>query len=296
MIKKRPWISIGCCLACLAFLWLGNLMPQLVLAQTTFQEIDLSAAVAQGLVTADVRASGDSYYGPGTLNATLTNTGTTPLTVVIPQGLRFLSQDTTYQDEIVAITERIDLQPGETRTVPLTSFCGNAHRAAPVADNAYAIGEMEPPRMRALLSEIESQNLEDDIQGQWAVWQQTDGLPTPSRPDFSDVISFLDGLGSQGVSRQVALSAPLMDIGLLQQLAWLSLFRVLIPWLLLALLLLLLLALLWWLLSRRKPMRAPIAPPSRAGSYPEKKEKPKTKRPEGRSITHGRPMDKRGKK
>jgi len=267
-----------------------------IVAQSALQEVDLSAAAAQGLVTADVRASGNSYYGPGTLNATLTNTSAQPLTVVIPQGLRFRSLDTTYQDEIVAVTERVTLQPGETRTVPLTSFCGNAHRAAPIADNPYAIGEMESPRMRNLLNEIERRNLQDDIQGQWAVWQQTDGMPAPSTPDFSDVISFLDNVGSQGVGRQVAISAPVMDGALLQQLGFLSLFKTLLPWLLLALGLLLLLALLWWLLSRRKPVYAPVAPPVQAGSYPQKKKKPQAKGPEGKSITHGRPVDKPRKK
>ena len=266
-----------------------------VLAQSTTSEVTLSEAIAQGQATADVRASGDSFYGPGTLNATLTNTSAEPLTVVIPQGLRFRSLDTTYQDEIVAITERVELQPGETQTVPLTSFCGNAHRAAPIADNPYAVGEMEPARMRNLLAEIERQNLQDDIQGQWGVWGQTDNMPVPSMPDFSDVLGFLDGTGSQGIGRQIAINAPSLNGTLLRQLAWLSLFKTLLPWLFLALGLLLLALLLWWLL-RRRPQPATVSAPSiRQGNYPDKKEKPKAKEPLGKNIIHGQPPRRPGK-
>lgn len=270
-----------------------SILTRPVLAQETQPEMDLSEAVGQGMVNADVRASGDSYYGPGTLNATLTNVGEQPLTVVIPQGLRFRSLDTTYQDEIVAVTERVDLQPGETQTVPLTSFCGNAHRAAPAPDNTYAIGEMETPRLRNLLREIEQQNLQNDIQGQWAVWGQTDDMPTPSSSDFGEVISFLDATGSQGVGRDVAISAPTLDGAVLQQLAWAALFKTLLPWLLLALGLLLLALLLWRLLRRPTP-DAVSRPTDRTGGYSPKKAPPKTAPRTGESITHGQAVKKRG--
>lgn len=270
-----------------------SLLTRPALAQETVPETDIAEAVGQGIVSADVRASGNSYYGPGTLNATLTNASEQPLTVVIPQGLRFRSLDTTYQDEIVAVTERVDLQPGETQTVPLTSFCGNAHRAAPAPDNAYAIGEMETSQLRNLLREIEQKNLQNDIQGQWAVWGQTDDMPAPSLSDFSNVIGFLDETGSQGVGREAAISAPALDGAVLQQLASAALFKTLLPWLLLALGLLLLALLLWWLLHRPTP-DAVSRPADRTGGYSPKKAPPKTAPRTGESITHGQTMKKRG--
>ncbi len=271
-----------------------GMLARPVLAQETSPEMDIGEAVTQGTVAADVRASGNSYYGPGTLNATLTNAGEQPLTVVIPQGLRFRSLDTTYQDEIVAVTERVDLHPGETRTVPLTSFCGNAHRAAPATDNAYAVGELETPRLRNLLKEIENKGLQDNIQGQWAVWGQTDGMPVAPLSDFSDAVALFDSAGSNGVGRQVAISAPTLDGAVLQQLAWAALFKTLLPWLLLAVGLLLLGLLLWWLL-RRPTVAAVSRPADRTGGYSPKKEAPKTAPRTGESITHGQTVKKRGK-
>ncbi|MBN2003168.1 MAG: hypothetical protein JXA21_07400 [Anaerolineae bacterium] len=265
-----------------------------VLAQETPPEMDIGEAVGQGLVNADVRASGNSYYGSGTLNATLTNTGVQPLTVVIPQGLRFRSQDTTYQDEVVAVTERIPLQPGETVEMPLTSFCGNAHRAAPSTNSSYVVGEMETPRLRNLLKEIENEGLQDNIQGQWAVWGQTDDMPVAPLSDFSDAVALFDSAGSNGVGRQVAISAPTLDGALLQQLAWAALFKTLLPWLLLALGLFLLALLLWWLLHRPTPA-AVSRPTDRTGSYSPRKEPPKTTPRTGESITHGQTVKKRGK-
>lgn len=256
-----------------------------ILAQT--QEIDITSAVADGRIQADVRASGNSFYGPGTLIANLTNQGTESLTIVVPQGLRFRSLDTAYQDEIVAVTERIPLQPGQTVTTPLTSFCGNAHRAAPVAGNEYAIGEMEPARMRHLLSEIEQQNLQDNIQGQWAVWGETDDMPAIPEPDFGDILDLLDSLNSQGVARQVADTAPTMNGALIQDLGRQALLKTLLPYLLAALGLLLLALLLWWLLRRRR-VAPRSAPARRSGSYPDrKKPKQEVKKP-GSSIRHGR--------
>jgi len=293
-VKKTNRSMVGSVVLLWCLLW-GILLPAQVLAQSPTQEVTLNEAVGQGKVTADVRASGHSYFGPGTLNATLANASEQPLRVVIPQGLRFRSLDTTYQDEIVAVTERVDLQPGETRTVPLSSFCGNAHRAAPAPDNAYAIGEMETPQLRNLLREIEQKNLQNDIQGQWAVWGQTDDMPAPSLSDFSGVISFLDETGSQGVGREVALSAPALDGAVLQQLAWAATFKTLLPWLLLALGLLLLALLLWWLLRRRPTFDGVPRPADRSGSYSPKKAAPKTAPRAGESITHGQTLKKRGK-
>jgi type II secretory pathway pseudopilin PulG len=263
------------------------LSSSLVLAQA--DEVDIASAVTNNQIQADVEASGNSYYGPGTLMATLENSSSESLTVVVPQGLRFRSLDTTYQDEIVAVTERIPLQPGETATVPLTSFCGNAHRAAPVAGNKYVIGKMEPARMRNLLSEIEQQNLQDDIQGQWAVWGETDDLPTVPTPDFSDVIDLLDELSSQGVVREVAENAPALNGSLLRKLKNFALLKTLLPYVLAILGLLLLALLLWWLLHRRRPPQTISSPSKRSGSpQGSKKRKPK-KNDNGSNILHGKP-------
>jgi hypothetical protein len=274
-----------------AFL-LWGMVARPVLAQSTGREIRIDEATSQGLVTADVRASGNSFYGPGTLNATLTNTSGEPLTVVIPQGLRFRSVDTTYQDEIVAVTEHVDLQPGDIQTVPLTSFCGNAHRMAPVAENEYALGEMEPAQMRHLLSEIEQRNLQDDIEGQWAVWSETDDMPTMPTSDFSDVLDILDQSGSQGIIRQVVASAPALDGALVRQLSRLALLKTLLPFLGIALGLLLVMLLLWWLLRRRSPVGPVIPPPTRSGSEPNPKKQPPPQVVSGSSIVHGEPRAK----
>jgi hypothetical protein len=256
-------------------------------AQEPGQSVDIITAVEQGLVDVSVEASGDSYYGPGTLVMNATNLTGEPLTLHIPQGLRFRSQNTNYQDEIVAVDTDVDLDPGETVTEDLTSFCGNAHRAAPAPNAPYEIGEMEGRQMQNLLKEIEGEGLQDDMEGQWAVWNLTDDMP--AIPDFTEILETLDSMGSDGVIRDVAESTPSIAGPLVRNLlrsALLMTFWWLIP---LVIALLLLLLLLWWLL-RKRPAPGPVSAPGRREEY-RRERKPKTKKPDdkGADITHGRP-------
>jgi hypothetical protein len=256
-------------------------------AQESGQAVDIITAVDQGLVDVSVEASGDSYYGPGTLVMNATNLTGEPLTLHIPRGLRFRSQNTNYQDEIIAVDTYVDLDSGETVTESLTSFCGNAHRAAPAPNTPYEIGEMEDRQMQNLLEEIEEEGLQDDMEGQWAVWNLTDDMP--AIPDFTEILEALDSMGSDGVIRDVAESAPSIAGPLVRNLlrsALLMTFWWLIP---LVIALLLLLLLLWWLL-RKRPAPGPVSAPGRREEY-RRERKPKTKKPDdkGADITHGRP-------
>jgi hypothetical protein len=270
------------------FIWLllsAALLTVPALAQEQHQEVDIASAVAQGLVDMDVQASGRGYYGPGTLVMNITNLTGQPLTVVIPQGLRFRSEDASYQDEIVATDTRVDLDPGETAATDLTSFCGNAHRASPASGTQYDMGAMEDRQMQNLLSAIEEAGLQDTMEGQWAVWNQTDGMP--AMPDFTRVLDVLDELGSDGVVRDVAesgisISSPLVSNVL--RVAWLKTF---LWWIVIGAAILLALLLLWWLL-RRRPKSGPVGPPGRREGYVERKPKPKKMARPGADITHGR--------
>jgi len=279
----------------LAFCIIGlSLWVYPILAQGSPREVDVISAVQQGLVDLNVEATGDSYYGPGTLTLEATNLTGQPLTIVIPQGLRFEGVDTTYQDEIVALPERIDLQPGETKTTELTSFCGNAHRAAPAAGAEYTPGEMEGRQMQQLLSEIEQEGLYDDMEGQWAVWNLTDDMP--AMPDFGEILNDLDALGSTGIVRDVAESAPSIAGPVVRDIlraAWLKAFWWLFP---LAIAILLLLLLLWWLLTRNRPTASVYAPERRKSEATRKPKKKRKPQPPGANITHGRPKPKKPKK
>ena len=111
---------------------------------------------------------------------TLRNKTQEPVTVTLPAGLIFVSQDEKIQNGLLIRDEVVVLAAGETCIFNLALFCLNEERAVTKAKDKYKIGPVsEDMDIKALIEQLQDKDLKDEhhqAMAQKAIWDITKGF------------------------------------------------------------------------------------------------------------------------
>lgn len=137
--------------------------------------VSLQQAVDQNLIELDVRGNEDSphYVQPIMLYAR--NVTNNPLTINIPNGQQFLSQDPSVQDMLVVKSQQIELPPEHSISLELPAMCTQQDNDSPTDNDLYSIGPMATSHLLQVSDKIEQMESFNTI-GQYAVWSISDNL------------------------------------------------------------------------------------------------------------------------
>lgn len=111
---------------------------------------------------------------------TLRNKTQEPVTVTLPAGLIFVSQDEKIQNGLLIRDEAVVLAAGETFIFNLALFCLNEERTVTKAKDKYKIGPVsEDMDINALIEQLQDKDLKDEhhqAMAQKAIWDITKGV------------------------------------------------------------------------------------------------------------------------
>lgn len=113
------------------------------------------------------------------LSLSLRNKTEEPVTVTLPAGLIFVSQDEKVQNGLLIRDEAVVLAAGETYIFNMALFCLNEERAVTKAKDRYKIGPVsEDEDLKALIEQLQDKDLKDEhyqAAAQKAIWDITKG-------------------------------------------------------------------------------------------------------------------------
>jgi hypothetical protein len=114
------------------------------------------------------------------LSLSLRNKTEEPVTVTLPAGLIFVSQDEKVQNGLLIRDEAVVLAAGETYIFNMALFCLNEERAVTKAKDKYKIGPVsEDEDLKALIEQLQDKDLKDEhylAAAQKAIWDITKGF------------------------------------------------------------------------------------------------------------------------
>lgn len=104
----------------------------------------------------EVKGSGDMVM----LCLTLRSQASTPVAVVIPSGLIFVSEQRRTQNGMVIKRVAVDIAPGEILRIPLGLMCINVSRSGSAIGDAYRIGPItQNPAFRRFFDMLENKSV-----------------------------------------------------------------------------------------------------------------------------------------
>lgn len=140
--------------------------------QTFAQErLDLNEALAQKLIEITPRGLG-GYQGK-CLEIIIKNTSSQIVSLEIPAGQIFASEDSNIQDLVITQGQTLALSPNTQKRKQLYTMCTQAKNAAPSKGEIYSLGEMAKPSLFKLVSRIDQGNYQNSS-AQSAVWAISD--------------------------------------------------------------------------------------------------------------------------
>lgn len=138
------------------------------------ESIELSQALNRKVVKMNLKGLG-GYHGD-CLGISLKNVGTTNLTVKIPAGWTFVSDDSSVQDLIIVKEELITLKVGEAKNEKLSTMCTQSYNHAPSKDEKFSLGGWANDKLKQV-AEYLSQTKYQSTTSQCAVWAVANGNP-----------------------------------------------------------------------------------------------------------------------
>lgn len=144
-------------------------------------------------------ASGSTHYLKP-LSASIRNLKNQQISIVIPAGYHFRSEDSTVQDIITTQEELLVLKPREVLEVKLSGMCIQHHNGAPGADDGFKLAGFANPKLKKLALYLDEKNIQN-CQGQQAMWVVSDG----------DNLGYIVGIGSQSERELIDLVASITN-------------------------------------------------------------------------------------
>ncbi len=139
---------------------------------TANSPVDLNSLLRNGQLSMTVTGAGG--HAGESVRVKLNNLRSEPLTVRIPAGWRFVSQDSTLQDLLVVEEEVLALAPKAAGTVTCRAFCCEASMGGPGEGSAFTAGSMASEPLQKLARFIAAERFPDGAVQQ-AVWAVSDG-------------------------------------------------------------------------------------------------------------------------
>lgn len=145
------------------FIFLGNKSPE------PPQTISLQEAFDLKLIHLDVKGNASSPHYAEPIKLSVKNLKNAPFILNIPNGQRFLSQDSAVQDMIVVKSEQLALAPGYEKSIVLNAMCTQHQNSGPKENEIYKLGPMAESQLLQVSKKIQEIEAYNTI-GQYAVW------------------------------------------------------------------------------------------------------------------------------
>jgi len=168
--------------------------------QSTTATLQLQEAMEQRQILATFTGASGSTHYLKPLSASIRNLKNQEITVVIPAGYHFKSEDSTVQDIITTQEELLVLKPREVLDVKLSGMCIQHHNGAPGADDGFKLTGWANPKLKKLALHLDEKNIQN-YQGQQAMWVVSDG----------EELRYIVGIGSTRERELIDLVAAITN-------------------------------------------------------------------------------------
>lgn len=164
---------------CTLFIFLGHKNP------TPPKTVSLQEAVDQKLIEIEVKGNTSSPHYRKPIKLIVKSLSNSPFIVKIPNGQRFLTQDTSVQDMIVVKSEQLALAPGYQKSIELNAMCTQKQNRGPSENEPYKLGPMAEKHLLQVSQKIQSLEAYNTI-GQYSVWSISNDLGLEQIAGFNE--------------------------------------------------------------------------------------------------------------
>lgn len=167
--------------------WYAMLAFLLCHLQGVAQVLDIGEAIKKGLLT--VSAEGNGGHTGECLALHLRNKSKKKLEVRIPPGQIFEAGDSSLQNLMVSMEERLFVESGATAVRKLFGFCIEASNGSPRPGSVFNIGKLAEGNLLKMANFLNENKLHNHPSAQNAVWAVTDadrleGIGDPTLTKF----------------------------------------------------------------------------------------------------------------
>ncbi|MBA3900363.1 MAG: hypothetical protein H0X62_09175 [Bacteroidetes bacterium] len=141
-------------------------------AERTKVPINVIEAINQGIIRLDVKSKGG--HSGGCLSASIKNTASERITILIPPGTMFHPEEPGMQNIIVVKEKLLALNRNESKTTVIIGFCCNLSKKSPSEGMAFKAAKSTNKNLIQIANFINGQNFNDDAI-QSAIWAVSDG-------------------------------------------------------------------------------------------------------------------------
>lgn len=148
--------------------------------------VSFDEALAKKQITASATANkGSSHYQQPVL-LSVKNITATEITVELPVGRYFHSEDSTEQNFVSTEPLMVTLAPGQTSAVPVSAMCVNHHKSAPEVGDVYTIKKSAPDKLLKTAQFVNQNKLYGSYLGQTMMWCISDNEPLEEVFSYND--------------------------------------------------------------------------------------------------------------
>ncbi len=142
--------------------------------QTSSNNTQLLDAMEQQQVSVRFTGATGSTHYLKPLTAYIQNLKNKEISIVVPAGYHFRSDDTAVQDIIITQEELIVLKPREELEINLSGMCIQHFNSSPGAEDGFKLVGFSKPELRKLAVYLDEKNIQN-YEGQRAMWVVSDG-------------------------------------------------------------------------------------------------------------------------
>ena len=168
--------------------------------QSATTTILLQDAMEQRQILATFSGSTGSTHYLKPLSASIRNLKNQQISIVIPAGYHFKSEDSTVQDIITTQEELLVLKPKEVLDVNISGMCIQHYNGAPNGEDVFKLAGFANPKLKKLALFLDEKNIQD-FKGQQAMWVVSDG----------EELRYIVGIGSTSERELIDLVANITN-------------------------------------------------------------------------------------
>lgn len=166
---------------------------------TTSVPVSFDDALLKKQITASAKSNENSTHYQQPMLLEIKNITASEISVDLPVGRYFQSEDTTDQNFVSTEPLVVTLTPGQTKHIPVSAMCVNHHKSAPEDGQVYAIKKQAAPKLLKTAQYIQQNKLYGSYLGQTIMWCVSDNEPLESvfgyvNPLKDNIFQFLSGL------------------------------------------------------------------------------------------------------